>query len=142
MNAAWTWVIAGGFAETAWAVCLKLSDGFSEPLYVVPMLLFLALSMLLLNRGFRAGLPTGPCYAVWVGIGAVGSALAGSLMGDSMGIASWLCIALIVGGVAGLNLLSEGDGGRARLTCPGRTCRAGLWSGRRARRTRPWARGS
>lgn len=108
MNRGWLWVLAGGVAETAWATFMKMSDGFTGILYVVLMLVFLAVSMYLLNMGFRAGLPTGPCYAVWVGIGAVGSVLVGVLaFDDALNLAGWACIALIVGGVVGLNLVSD-----------------------------------
>ena len=109
MNRGWLWVAAGGLAETSWAVCMKLSDGFTDPLYDVLFVAMLFVSLALLNRGFRAGLPTGPCYAVWTGIGAVGSVIAGTLLfGEALNLAGWACIALVVGGVAGLNLVSDG----------------------------------
>ena len=105
MNRSWIWVMAGGIAETAWAASMKLSDGFTNPLYDAITFLFMGVSIYLLNRGFRAGLPTGPCYAVWVGIGAVGSVLVGvAFMGDALAPVGWLCIAMIVAGVIGLNL--------------------------------------
>lgn len=110
MRRAWMWVIAGGAAETMWATTMKLSDGFTDVMFDILTVIFLVVSMVLLNRGFRAGLPTGPCYAVWVGIGAVGSVLAGVLFfGEVLELAGWLCVALIVAGVVGLNLVSDED---------------------------------
>ena len=52
MNRGWLYVLAGGVAETAWATCLKFTDGFAEPLWMIPMLIFLGISMYLLNLGF------------------------------------------------------------------------------------------
>ncbi len=111
MNRGWLWVILGGVAETAWAIFMKMSDGFTDPLFVALTLVFLVVSMYLLNLGFRAGLPTGPCYAVWVGIGAVGAVVVGvSLFGDTLPIMGWACLALVLAGVVGLNLSSSEEG--------------------------------
>lgn len=111
MQRAWLWVIAGGVAETVWATTMRLSSGFTDIVFDILTVVFLVVSMLLLNNGFRAGLPTGPCYAVWVGIGAVGSVLAGILFfGEVLDIAGWLCVVLIVAGVIGLNLASDEEG--------------------------------
>ena len=108
MQRAWLWVIVGGATETVWATTMRLSCGFTDVLFDVLTAVFLLISMLFLNRGFRAGLPTGPCYAVWVGIGAVGSVLVGAfLLGEALDPVGWLCIALIVAGVIGLNLASD-----------------------------------
>lgn len=108
MDRAWAWVLAGGVFETVWATFMKMSDGFTDILYTALTLIFMGFSMYLLNRGFRAGLPTGPCYAVWVGIGAVGSVLVGvAAFGDALSVGGWVCIAMIVAGVVGLNLSSE-----------------------------------
>lgn len=108
MQRAWLWVVAGGAAETVWATTMKLSNGFTDIVFDALTVVFLVVSMLFLNRGFRAGLPTGPCYAVWVGIGAVGSVLAGVLLfGEVLGMVGWLCVVLIVAGVIGLNLASD-----------------------------------
>ncbi len=108
MDRAWAWVLAGGVIETVWATFMKMSDGFTDIPYAALTLIFMGISMYLLNRGFRAGLPTGPCYAVWVGIGAVGSVLVGvAAFGDALSVGGWICIAMIVAGVVGLNLSSE-----------------------------------
>ncbi len=108
MNIGWLYVIVGGLAETIWATSMKLSDGFTVPLYALITVVFLGVSMWFLNMGFRKGLSTGPCYAVWVGIGAVGSVLVGVLFfGDVLSMAGWGCMALILAGVIGLNLVSE-----------------------------------
>ncbi len=138
MNRGWAWILAGGVAETVWATFMKLSDGFTDLWWDVPMLVFMFVSVWMLNRGFRSGLPTGPGYAAWVGIGAVGSVVVGVLLfGDVLNLGGWLCLALVIGGVVGLNLVTEDAvGGR------GRSGRGRLSRRRRGRRTRPWAPGS
>lgn len=135
MNRGWLWILAGGVAETGWATCMKLSNGLTDVVYDVLTVAILILSLVLLNRGFRAGLPTGPCYAVWVGIGAVGSVLMGAIFfGDVLVPAGWLCVFLIVAGVIGINLADVEDRGPASRGC--------LWSCRTDRYIRPWAPGA
>lgn len=108
MDRAWAWVMAGGVFETVWATFMKMSGGFTDILFDALTLIFMALSIYALNRGFRSGLPTGPCYAVWVGVGAIGSVLVGLVaFGDMLSAGGWICIALIVAGVIGLNLSTE-----------------------------------
>lgn len=108
MNRGWLYVLAGGVAETVWATSMKMSDGFSQPIWLIPMLIFLGISILLLNKGFRTGLPTGPCYAVWTAVGAMGAVVVGMLwMGDTLNWLGWVCLLMIVAGVAGLNLVPD-----------------------------------
>lgn len=108
MNRGWLFVLIGGVAETAWATCLKMTNGFTDLLWFIPMLVFLGVSLYLLNMGFRAGLPTGPCYAVWTAIGAVGAVIVGMVwMGDDLNWLGWVCLFLIIAGVVGLNLVPD-----------------------------------
>jgi quaternary ammonium compound-resistance protein SugE len=102
---AWLVLIVSGLLETVWAVALNASRGFTR---LVPGLLFA--SALLLSMGGLAyamrSIPIGTGYAVWVGIGAVGTALYGMLFLDEPATAARLiCLALIVGGVVGLKFL-------------------------------------
>ncbi|MDH6126682.1 SMR family transporter [Kitasatospora sp. GP82] len=102
---AWVVLIVAGVLETVWAVALEASKGFSRP---VPSLVFtvaLALSMGGLAYAMR-GIPLGTGYAVWVGIGAIGTALYGmAVMGDAVTAARVTCLVLILGGVVGLKVL-------------------------------------
>ncbi len=110
MNRGWLWVIIGGVFETAWAVCMKLSDGFTNIVYDLLFVVFVAISLWFLLQGFRMKLPTGPCYAVWTGIGAVGSTFVGLFMfGETLPLAGWACMAMIIGGVVGLNLFTKDE---------------------------------
>lgn len=108
MNIAWAWILLGGILETVWAMALKLSDGFTVVLYDAVFVIALVLSVLALNRGLKSGLPMGVCYSVWVGIGAIGSVIAGMLFfGETLNLLGFLFLAMVIGGVLGLNLTSE-----------------------------------
>lgn len=101
---AWLYVIVGGLFETAFAVSLKESQGFSRLWPSVSFAVTVVVSMLLLGLGLRE-LPVGTAYAVWTGIGAAGTAIVGMLFFDDP--ATFLRIAaigLIVCGVILLNL--------------------------------------
>lgn len=102
---AWFWVVAAGLLEVAWAVGLKLSDGFRRPIVSLLTVAGMLLSFVLLSRGMR-DLPAGTAYAVWTGIGAAGTALVGiAALGEPATAARLACLALIVAGIAGLKLL-------------------------------------
>jgi len=101
------WVLLGvaGLLEIAFALSMKLSEGFTR---LVPGLLTVATglsSVFLLSLALRT-LPVGSGYAVWTGIGAAGTAILGMvLLGDSAAPARVLCIGLILAGVIGLKLV-------------------------------------
>ncbi|MGI5166445.1 DMT family transporter [Spirillospora sp. CA-253888] len=101
---AWILVVVAGLFEVAMALCLKLSKGFSELLPSVGFALFAVISFGLLNVALRT-LDVGTAYAVWVGIGAVGTAALGMLvLGDQVSALKIGALALIIIGVVGLNL--------------------------------------
>ena len=98
----WTLVFLAGLLEVGWAVGLKYTDGFSRP---VPTLLTLAamLASLVLLALAMKQLPVGTAYAVWVGIGAVGTVIAGVFLFDeSLSLARLASVGVIVVGVLGL----------------------------------------
>ena len=108
MNSSWLWVFLGGLLETVWATTMSLSDGFTDLPYVVVTLVFLILSTLCLNKGLKSGLPVGPCYAVWVGIGAIGSVIVDVVIfGHMLNLIGWGFLAILIIGVLGLNMVSE-----------------------------------
>ena len=101
---AWALVIVAGLFETAFAVSLKNSEGFSRFWWTVSFVVCAGLSFTLLSVALRS-LPVGSAYAVWTGIGAAGTALVGMVfLGDPVGTLRIVSILLIVGGVVGLNL--------------------------------------
>lgn len=106
---AWVTLIVAGLFETAWAVGLKYTDGFSRLWPSIGTLLAMLLSVLLLAAALKT-LPIGTAYAVWTGIGAVGTAFCGMLLfGEPRSVARLLCILLIVAGIVGLKLLTPSD---------------------------------
>lgn len=102
---AWVVLVLAGVLETVWAVALEATKGFSRPVPTVVFAVALAFSMGGLAYAMRS-IPLGTGYAVWVGIGAVGTALYGMLAtGDTVSAARITCLVLIVGGVVGLKVL-------------------------------------
>ncbi|GAY11787.1 multidrug efflux SMR transporter [Pseudonocardia sp. N23] len=103
---AWIVLIVSGVLETVWAAALARSEGFSRPLPSVVFGVALILSMAGLAWALRT-LPIGTAYVVWVGIGAVGTALYGMVvLGEPATTVRLLCLAAIVAGVVGLKLAS------------------------------------
>jgi quaternary ammonium compound-resistance protein SugE len=101
---AWVVLIAAGFFETAFAVCLKLSNGLTALWPTLAFAVSALASFGLLTVALR-DLEVGPAYAAWTGIGAIGSATVGMLfLGDAVSAAKLVSIGLILAGVVGLNL--------------------------------------
>ena len=99
---AWGILIAAGGLEVFWATFLKLSEGFTKPLYIVLTFAGMAASFLLLARATRT-LPLGTAYAVWTGIGALGALIVGVLLfRESLTPARRLFAALLLIGIIGL----------------------------------------
>lgn len=102
---AWGILIVAGLLEVGWAVGLKYTEGFTRLWPTVWTALALVGSMGLLGLAVRS-LPIGTAYAVWTGIGAVGTALLGMLLfGEPRTVLRLTCIVLIVAGIVGLKLL-------------------------------------
>ena len=98
----WTYLAIAGAFEVVWAVLLKSTEGFTRPLESALTIAAMALSFWFLSLALRE-MPIGTAYAVWTGIGAVGTALVGILLlGEPRDIARLLCLALIVAGIVGL----------------------------------------
>ena len=103
---AWLYLLVAGLMEVGWAVGLKYTEGFTRLWPSVGTAVALVLSMVLLAAAMRT-LPLGTAYAIWTGIGAVGTAALGILLfGESASPARLVCIGLIVAGLVGLKLTS------------------------------------
>ncbi|HCK7411945.1 quaternary ammonium compound efflux SMR transporter SugE [Pseudomonas aeruginosa] len=101
-----SWIILffAGLFEVGWAVGLKYTEGFSKPLPTVLTALAMMVSLGLLGLAMKH-LPLGTAYAVWTGVGAVGTVIAGIvLFGESMALLRLASVALIVCGLVGLKL--------------------------------------
>ena len=102
---AWALLIGAGLLEIVWAIALKHSEGFARLWPSVIGLTAAIASFAMLALALK-WLPVGTAYAVWVGIGTVGVAIAGIVaFGEPATAARLLCLSLIVGGVIGLKLV-------------------------------------
>lgn len=104
---AWVWLMVAGLCEVGWAVGLKYTQGFTRLWPSVGTGLLLVVSMALLGLAMRT-LPLGTAYAVWTGIGIVGTAIFGMVvLREPATAARLLCIGLIVAGIVGLRLVTR-----------------------------------
>lgn len=101
---AWGFLLLAGLLEVTWAVGLKYTEGFTRLWPSVGTIVAMAASMGLLGIAVRT-LPLGSAYAVWTGIGTVGTAILGiALLGEPATAVRLVCIMLIVAGIVGLKL--------------------------------------
>ena len=102
----WAILFVAGLCEVGWAVGLKYTDGFTRPWPTTLVITAMIASVWLLAIALRT-IPLGTGYAVWTGIGAVGTAIVGMFLFDeSRDVLRILSILLIVAGIAGLKLLT------------------------------------
>jgi quaternary ammonium compound-resistance protein SugE len=102
---AWAILVVAGVFETAWAIGLKFTEGFTKPVPSILTVVAMALSMGLLGLAVRS-LSVGTAYAVWTGIGSTGTVLLGIyLFGEPATAARLACIGLIVAGIVGLKFV-------------------------------------
>ncbi|HTO20402.1 MAG TPA: quaternary ammonium compound efflux SMR transporter SugE [Pseudomonas sp.] len=100
----WLILFFAGLFEIAWAIGLKYSDGFTRLIPSTLTLAAMVISVVLLGWAMK-GLPLGTAYAVWTGIGAVGTVIAGIfLFGESVAPLRLISVALVVAGLIGLKL--------------------------------------
>jgi len=103
---AWISLIVAGLFEVGWAIGLKYTDGFSKLWPSIWTIISMIVSLIFLENALRT-LPVGTAYAIWVGIGAVGTAILGMwLFNESRDIARIVCLILIVAGVIGLKVVT------------------------------------
>ena len=103
---AWLWLIIGGLFEIGFTTSLRFVDGFRNVPWTIAFLVSVAASMALLELAART-IPMGTAYAVWGGIGAVGTVLVGMLwFGEPSSLVRMMLIFVIVAAIAGLRLVS------------------------------------
>ena len=101
---AWAILIVAGLFEVGWAIGLKYSEGFTRTWPTLGTVAAMIVSLWLLGIAMKS-LPVGTAYAIWVGVGAVGTAILGIvLFGDSANTGRLVSLALIVAGIVGLKL--------------------------------------
>ena len=105
---AWLLLIVAGLFEVGWAIGLKYTEGFTRFWPSAATLAAMTISVVLLGVAMKS-LPVGTSYAVWVGVGAVGTAILGIvLIGEPANAGRLLSLALIVAGIVGLKLATPG----------------------------------
>lgn len=101
---AWLVLVVAGLFEVGWAIGLKYTEGFSRPWPTVATVTAMVISVGLLGLAMRT-LPVGTAYAVWTGIGAVGTVVLGmALFHEPATVARLTCVGLILAGIVGLKL--------------------------------------
>ena len=100
----WSLLILAGLCEIAWAIGLKYTEGFTKFWPSVGTVVAMVVSVVLLGLAMKS-LPVGTAYAVWVGVGAVGTAILGIvLFGEPASAGRVVSLGLIVAGIVGLKL--------------------------------------
>ena len=104
---AWFVLIVAGLFEIGWAVGLKYTEGFTRLWPTLGTVASMIISLGLLGLALRM-LPLGTAYAIWTGVGTVGTALLGmTLFNESADVIRLACIGLIVAGIVGLKLVTH-----------------------------------
>lgn len=104
---AWVILFVAGLLEVVWALLLKQSEGFTKAGPTIGFLITLFLSMFLLSQALKS-IPVGTAYAVWTGIGAVGTAILGIVwLGESRDMIKLLSLAMIIFGIIGLRFANS-----------------------------------
>jgi len=102
----WLFLVLAGLLEIGWAIGLKYTEGFTRPWPTIGTVGAMAASLGLLGVAMKQ-LPVGTAYAVWTGIGAVGTVLLGIvLFGESAAPGRLICVGLILAGIIGLKLVT------------------------------------
>ncbi|MFP5502237.1 MAG: quaternary ammonium compound efflux SMR transporter SugE [Candidatus Sericytochromatia bacterium] len=105
---AWLFLFLAGISEVGWAIGLKYTEGFTRPGPTAATVAMMIVSFALLGQALKT-LPIGTAYAIWTGIGAVGTAILGmALFGEPKDALRLACLELIVVGIVGLKLVTPG----------------------------------
>lgn len=104
---AWVLLVVAGLFEVGWAIGLKYTDGFTKPWPSIFTVAAMVISVVMLGIAMKS-LPVGTSYAVWVGVGAVGTGILGIILfGEPATSGRLLSLGLIVAGIVGLKLASS-----------------------------------
>ena len=103
---AWIYLLTAGGLEVFWATFMKLSEGFTKPVYSVLTLIGLVASFVFLSQATKV-LPLGTAYAIWTGIGALGAVIVGVILfKEPVTLVRLFFVAMLLTGIIGLKLTS------------------------------------
>ena len=103
----WIYLVLAGTMEVGWAVGLKYTEGFSQIIPSVITVGFMILSLYLLSLALKT-ISIGTGYAIWTGIGAMGTAIIGMMfLGDSKGLGRVICVFVVIAGILRLKFFSN-----------------------------------
>lgn len=103
---AWVYLFIAGIAEIGWAIGMKYTDGFTKPVPTILTVVVMAISVVFLAMAVKH-LPLGTAYAIWTGIGTLGTVILGIwLFNEPSDLIRMLCIGLIIVGIIGLKVVS------------------------------------
>lgn len=103
----WIYLLIAGLFEVGWAIGLKLSHGFSQAIPSILTIIGMIASFYFLSLALK-NLPLGTAYAIWTGIGTIGTVIFGILLfKEPVDTVRILCILLIISGITGLKLISN-----------------------------------
>ena len=104
----WTVLFIAGLFEVVWAIAMDYSDGFTVWYYDIIVAVFLIGSTLLLAKALNMGIPVGTAYAVWTGIGAIGTIIVSVALGnETLTALKALFVGMIIAGIIGLQITSK-----------------------------------
>ena len=104
---AWVWLLLAGLLEIVFAICLKLSEGFTKPVFTIAFIIATSISLFCLTKAMQS-IPMGTAYAVWTGIGVVGVVIFGIVFfSEPVTAARIFFISTLVASIVGLKLISS-----------------------------------
>lgn len=102
----WIYLLIAGLFEISWAIGLKLSNGFSHIWFSIFTIITMVLSLYFLSLALK-NIPIGTAYAVWTGIGTIGTVILGMILfKEPASVMRLVCIGMVLFGITGLKLLS------------------------------------
>jgi quaternary ammonium compound-resistance protein SugE len=103
----WCILVAAGMCEIVWAVAMGRSNKLTDPMYDAILIVFLTASTILLEKAVDRGIPVGTAYAVWTGIGAVGTLVVSAATGmEHVSLLTAFFVAIVIAGIVGLQMTS------------------------------------
>ncbi len=103
---AWIYLLIAGIFEVSWAIGLKMSDGFSNVIISILTIIGMIASFYFLSLSLK-NIPLGSAYAIWTGIGIIGTVILGTILfKEPFSLLKLICILFIISGITGLKLIS------------------------------------